>query len=262
MVAFMSEAGGHDRMASSGEKKTRGEKAFARLPRFAAGLYDRMLPRSNRDQLDELARDLASRTSEGPLLDVGTGPGRLLGAIHRVAPRIRLYGLDIAEAMVQRARSVLEGIEVDLRAGTIERTDYPSDFFEIVTCTTSLYLWDEPIACLAEIHRILRPGGRACLYEVYQDADYDAVRLGLRENLRGESLLRRLLLPWLLRDQLRITYRLEDYRRLLDRSVFAGAYRIDRITLGNLPMWVRIELEKRTSTAGDTELRVDPPCER
>lgn len=232
-------------MVSSGENKTRGEKAFAKLPRFAARLYDRMLPRSTQVQLVELAQDLASRTSEGPLLDVGTGPGRLLGEIHRIAPRIRLYGLDIAQAMVERARSVLKDVDVDLRAGTIERTDYPDDFFDVVTCTTSLYLWDDPVGCLAEVHRILRPGSKAYLYEVYQDVDEAAVRAGLRENLRKENLLRRILLPWLLRDQLRITYRLEEYERLLDGSVFAGAYRIERITLGNLPMWVRIELEKR-----------------
>lgn len=244
------------------QKKTRGEKAFAKLPRFAARLYDRMLPRSNRIQIEELARDLASRTSAGPLLDVGTGPGRLLGAVHRIAPQIRLYGLDIAETMVERARSVLEGVDVDLRVGTIERTDYPSGFFDVVTCTTSLYLWDEPVACLAEIHRILRPGGRAYLYEVYQDVDHDAVREKLRENLRGENLLRRLLLPWLLRDQLRITYSLEDYRRLLDRSVFAGGYRVERITLGNLPMWVRLELEKRTSEAEAPAPGADSSCER
>jgi 2-polyprenyl-3-methyl-5-hydroxy-6-metoxy-1,4-benzoquinol methylase len=44
----------------------------------------------------EIAQDLTSRLSAGHLLDVGTGPGRLLQAIHSLNPAIDLYDLDIS----------------------------------------------------------------------------------------------------------------------------------------------------------------------
>jgi 2-polyprenyl-3-methyl-5-hydroxy-6-metoxy-1,4-benzoquinol methylase len=51
----------------------------------------------------EIAQDLTSRLSAGRLLDVGTGPGRLLQAIHNLNYTIELYDLDISASMIKQA---------------------------------------------------------------------------------------------------------------------------------------------------------------
>jgi hypothetical protein len=57
----------------------RGENSFIKLPRFAARLYDKMMQlEPMKVQRIQIAEDLLTYITEGRLLDVGTGHGRLL----------------------------------------------------------------------------------------------------------------------------------------------------------------------------------------
>src|SRR4029453_2496989 len=88
--------------------KTRGEAWSAKQPRFAAFLYDKMMGSgAGRDYYQCIARDTLAHLQSGKLLDVGTGPGRLLEEIAKESQGLELHGLDISEAMVERARQRL-----------------------------------------------------------------------------------------------------------------------------------------------------------
>lgn len=215
------------------------------MPDFGALLYDWLAgrPRTMTIQLREIASDLASRIERGRLLDVGTGHGRLLREIHGVNAAIELYGLDISPAMLRRARRNLRGLPVDLRQGNIRCSGYASDFFDLVTCTGSLYLWDEPADGLREIHRILVPGGSAHLFEPNAEAREEDLRR-IDPVLRRETLFRRLIGPWFLRYAVRMGVRMGDVTELLDASPFAGRYGIERTTLAGLRIWLRLTLVK------------------
>ena len=228
--------------------KSRGEDNFINLPTFAARLYSSLShTKAIERQHKEIARDLVSRIEVGRTLDVGTGPGRLLFESHRLNSRLELYGLDISEAMVELAKENLTGIEVNICRGTIRQTDYADDFFDIVTCTGSFYLWNHPAECLAEIYRILKRGRSAYLFETYNDYDKVEVQETLKANLSRESLLRRLITPVFLRRQLRMTYQISEIAAIIERTAFAGSYSLEKITLGGLPAWLRIELTKIAS---------------
>jgi len=225
---------------------SRGEDSFARLPRSAAKLYDSLMRgTATRQQVQEIGRDLVSRLDRGRLLDVGTGPGYLLLEIHKLNPAIELHGLDVSAAMADQARRNLQGVKADLRLGSISATEYPSDYFDLVTCTGSLYLWDRPVEALEEIHRILKTGGAGFLYETHRDADREQLRLRMRQNLKGENLPRRVLAPRFFAKQLGMTYNRREIVELLSRSSFASSYRIDERTIANLPVWLRIKVLKR-----------------
>jgi len=72
---------------------SRGERNFIHLPTLAAQLYTRLTSiRPVQQQHNEIAGLLCSRIDHGKLLDIGTGPGFLLQAIHRLNPAIQLYG--------------------------------------------------------------------------------------------------------------------------------------------------------------------------
>jgi len=111
------------------------------------------------------------------------GPGRLLLEIHRLSPNLELYGLDVSASMVERARKNLHGIRVDLRQGTIRHTAYESNFFAIVACVGSFYLWDHPEESADEIFRILKEGQSAYLFEVYRDLNQDEFHRALQHSL-------------------------------------------------------------------------------
>jgi len=226
--------------------RNRGEHSFINLPRFGASLYDRMTQsRAIKAQFREIAQDLVSRVSHGRLLDIGTGPGRLLIEIHKMNSDIELFGLDVSASMIGAARKNLTGIKTDLRQGNIRSTSYESDFFDIITCTGSFYLWEYPVESLEEIFRILKEGQSAYLYETYKDFDRIELKKALRANLKNEQLLLRLITPFFLKKQLKMTYKSGEVAEIIEQTRFAGNYKLDMIILAGLPVWMRIELRKK-----------------
>jgi len=225
--------------------KNRGQDYFINLPGFGARLYDSLM-RGSPMQLyyKEVAQDLAGRISGGRLLDVGTGPGRLLLAMHTLNPNIELSGLDISASMLEQARKNLHGAAVDLRQGNIRQTDYQSEYFDLVVCTGSFYLWNQPEEGLQEMHRILKGGQSAYLYECRREYDRQALRLGLRENLRHLNMISKIIGPLAVKQALSLAYGRDEIADIVGRTSFAGSFTIHDMTFSGLPMWVRVELRK------------------
>ncbi|MFX1496965.1 MAG: class I SAM-dependent methyltransferase [Promethearchaeota archaeon] len=223
----------------------RGEKSFITLPKFAAKLYDKMMQleplQIQRSQIAEL---LLQQINEGSLLDVGTGHGRLLIEINKLNPKIELYGLDISEKMINLAKTNLKDIKADLQQGNITNTNYKSNYFDIITCTGSFYLWNSPIEGLNEIHRILKPNKIALLFESHKDYDKSNLKKEIKKNLSKEGFFNRRLVPYFLNKQLKMTYDINELKNILNKSLFENNFSIKKITLANLPIWLKIELTK------------------
>jgi len=228
---------------------SRGESQFVKFPRFAAGLYSGLTrTRSLEQQYQEIAACLTDQIKSGRLLDVGTGPGRLLLEIHKLNPGLQLYGLDISQAMIELATKNLAGLNVELKMANVCATGYDSDTFDAMVCTGSFYLWDQPVKGLEEIYRILKPGHSAHLFETRRDYDRDAYRSALRANLKQERLTMRLFGPFFLAQALRMAYRTNEVAEIVGRTSFAGRVRIENLALVGLPIWMHIQLTKEMST--------------
>ena len=143
--------------------------------RMAAKLQELVSRRREEAGLYQEIAEQLSLADAGRLLDVGTGSGLQLRVIHRMKPNLELYGLDISNAALQVAQRYLQGIQVDLREGSIEQTSYENDFFDTVTCNASMSYWKNPVSCFDEIYRILKPRGSAILFEPQKDIDLDEV---------------------------------------------------------------------------------------
>jgi len=223
----------------------RGQDEFARFPDFAAKLYGSLTrTKGIQRQHLEIAQELASRIEQGRVLDVGCGPGDLLCELHKLNPALELFGLDISHAMVELARRRLAGTSADIRQGEIRHPGFGGDFFDIVTCTGSFYLWNDPADCLNEVFRILRPGRSAYLYESYRDCDRTAVNAALKANLAAEGFMRRMLAPRFFAKQLRMTYSTEEFAVILRRTKFSVSFSIERLVLAGVPAWLRVTLAK------------------
>ncbi len=225
--------------------KDRGEKNFIKLPKFAARLYDKMMNyRPMEIQRIQIAEILLNTLTKGKLLDIGTGHGRLLIEINKINPKIELYGIDVSNRMIDIAKSNLKNINADLRQGNINKTNYDSDFFDIITCTGSLYLWNTPIEGLNEIHRILKPNRTALIFETHKEFDEQKLKEEIEKNLSNEGFFARKLVPRFLKKQLKMTYETNELLDLLNKSLFKKHFSINKITLANLPIWFKIELKK------------------
>ena len=111
--------------------------------------------------------DLLAPAPGEHLLDVGVGPGLLaLDLARLVGESGRLVGLDLAPAMVTAATARLGGLsQAEVRLGDAANLDLPDGAFDgAVSTQVYEYVADMPRA-LAELHRVLRPGGRALILD-------------------------------------------------------------------------------------------------
>jgi len=225
---------------------TRGEKQYIRMPAFAASLYDNLTRVKGVNQtFEEIAVFISNRLDQGKILDIGTGPGRLLLEISKKNPDLELFGLDISAGMLAVAGQNLQGVQhVDLQVGNISHSGYSDNFFDSVLSTGSFYNWDDPVAGLNEIFRILKPGRTACIFESYKGFDQQLLKARLRSNLKGYNPVRRWLSKYFLYKQLRMTYTEEEFEALLKQSAFRAHFKMVPLEMGNLPIYVRLDLVK------------------
>jgi ubiquinone/menaquinone biosynthesis C-methylase UbiE len=100
----------------------------------------------------------------GEVLEVAIGTGRNLPYY---PPGIRLTGVDFSPAMLQLARRQADrlGLKVDLRLGDAQALQLPDASFDTVVCTCSLCAIPDQRQAVAEMRRVLRPGGRLLLLD-------------------------------------------------------------------------------------------------
>ena len=91
------------------------------------------------------------------VLDVGTGTGCLVRALHERWPRRRHTGVDISKEMLHAAREAAP--KCTFVHGTAEALPFPDASFDAAVSLSSLHFWSDPAAGLREIARVLRPGG-------------------------------------------------------------------------------------------------------
>jgi SAM-dependent methyltransferase len=90
------------------------------------------------------------------VLDVGTGPGTLIGpALGRGATVI---ALDLTEEMIDQVRQRFPDVEA--RIGKASNLPFDVESFDAVTLGFCVHHMAEPARALVEAHRVLRPGGR------------------------------------------------------------------------------------------------------
>jgi demethylmenaquinone methyltransferase / 2-methoxy-6-polyprenyl-1,4-benzoquinol methylase len=130
---------------------------------MTAGLHHRWRAR---------AADLARVGPGSRVLDVATGTGDLaIELAGRVAPGGEVIGSDFAEGMLDRARAKAARAEDLALRPRFEWADamelpYPDDSFDAATVGFGARNFDELARGLAEMTRVVRPGGRVVVLEI------------------------------------------------------------------------------------------------
>ncbi len=97
----------------------------------------------------------------GTALDVGSGPGNVTASLARAAgPHGLALGVDISEPMLARAVRSEAGSNVGFIRADAQRLPLRDNTVDAVVSLAVLQLIPNPAAALAEMARVLRPGGR------------------------------------------------------------------------------------------------------
>jgi SAM-dependent methyltransferase len=90
------------------------------------------------------------------VLDVGCGPGALTAVLAQRAAAVA--AVDPSESFLAAIRARLP--EVDVRRGTAEHLPFADDSFDAALAQLVVHFMTDPVAGLAEMARVTRPGGR------------------------------------------------------------------------------------------------------
>ncbi|MFL6140624.1 MAG: class I SAM-dependent methyltransferase [Labedaea sp.] len=128
-----------------------------------ASRYDRDIGFYERVQFGG-GREWVCSQATGEVLEVAVGTGRNLPFY---PDGVRLTGLDFSPAMLDLARTRAAGLgrEIDLREGDAQALPFDDASFDTVVCTLGLCGFPDERVAIAEMHRVLRPGGRLLLLD-------------------------------------------------------------------------------------------------
>jgi ubiquinone/menaquinone biosynthesis C-methylase UbiE len=94
------------------------------------------------------------------VLDVGCGKGRFARVFHQQEPQAEIWGLDISEEMLRFVPP-----EIHTRAGSMTELPFEDAFFDAAYATESLEHAVEIDKAVAEICRVVKPGGRIAVID-------------------------------------------------------------------------------------------------
>ncbi len=114
------------------------------------------------------------------VLDLGSGAGiDLILAAKRVGPKGRVIGVDMTDAMIEHARENIRkaGLSnVEVRKGVIENLPVEAGTVDWVISNCVINLSPEKDRVFAEIHRVLKPGGRMLVSDIVVESMPDWLR--------------------------------------------------------------------------------------
>jgi ubiquinone/menaquinone biosynthesis C-methylase UbiE len=186
------------------------------------------------------ARQLTDGLGEGArVLEVAPGPGYLAIEVARVG-KFHVTGLDISRTFVQIASDNARqaGVTVDFQQGDVARMPFASGTFDLVVCQAAFKNFTLPHSALAEMHRVLRPGGTA----VIQDMSHDATHEDIAREVAGMGLGR--LSSFTTRATLEMLKRRAYSPGRFASLAATSPFRTAAITTQGIGLEVRLEKEK------------------
>lgn len=157
-----------------------GDTFFQRKQQFFdrwAPIYDIILTTPFYQAVHKRMLTYAELSTTAHVLDLGCGTGKLFKRLGKLYPQLTGVGLDLSPAMIAEAtENNVHGDRFNFRLGNAEAQPFEDNTFDAGFNTISFLHYPHPEKVLAEVQRVLKPGGKFYL------ADY-----GKGELLQGGS---------------------------------------------------------------------------
>jgi ubiquinone/menaquinone biosynthesis C-methylase UbiE len=158
------------------------------------------------------------------ILEVAPGPGYLAIEIARRGA-FRVTGLDISHTFVEIATRNARAADVDIefRQGNASAMPFSENSFDLILCRAAFKNFSQPLAAMNEMHRVLKPGGRALIVDLRKDASIDEIDAYIERSDLGwaNSIIYHLTFRYLLLPR---AYSRQEFLDLASGSTFAGAH--------------------------------------
>jgi ubiquinone/menaquinone biosynthesis C-methylase UbiE len=133
--------------------------------------------RKDLSEFERLAREFAAMLPrEARVLEIAPGPGYLAVALAKLGP-FKVTGLDISQSFVRMASQYAkrEGATARFIHGSASDIPLEDGLFDLIVCRAAFKNFSEPLKAINEMHRVLKPGGRAVIIDLCKDASWQEI---------------------------------------------------------------------------------------
>jgi ubiquinone/menaquinone biosynthesis C-methylase UbiE len=124
-----------------------------------------------------MAATLAPKIPAGAdVLEIAPGPGFFCIELARLG-NYRITGLDISKSFVEIARqnAAQAGLKIEFRLGNASAMPFENERFDFSFCQAAFKNFSEPVKAIAEMYRVLKPGGKAVIVDMRHDTTSEEI---------------------------------------------------------------------------------------
>jgi ubiquinone/menaquinone biosynthesis C-methylase UbiE len=144
------------------------KKFLAAQLRQPSGLFGKILMgdflNQHNEKMNNFAVEMLDLQPTDRVLDIGFGGGVTIKKMLTTIDAGKIYGVDFSQEMVEKAkhkfRSAIEADKVSIEFADVRTLPFESNTFDKICTVNTIYFWDEPLASLQEIKRVIKNGGK------------------------------------------------------------------------------------------------------
>lgn len=164
---------------------------------------------------------IALAPKQATVLDIGTGPARIPILLCQRRPQWTLTGIDLSQTMLKLGASHVAkaelGDRIRLDYADAKQLPYPDDSFDLVISNSIIHHLPDPLPCLREVQRVLKPQGGLLLRDLLRPVNAEALaelvaQLGADYDSHQSQLFR---------DSLCAAFTLSEIAEMLEKSGFS-----------------------------------------
>lgn len=184
------------------------------------------------------ARNIATGLPPGAsVLEVAPGPGYFSIELAKLG-NFHIVGLDISHTFVKIAaeKAREQSLAIDFRQGNASAMPFKPETFYFVFCRAAFKNFAQPVEAINEMHRVLRPGGRAVIVDLRKDVSVSEIDAFVKSSGRNffDSIITKLAFRTFL---IKRAYTSQDFQRMAAQSRFGEC----RIVPGSIGFEIHFE---------------------
>jgi ubiquinone/menaquinone biosynthesis C-methylase UbiE len=147
------------------DKNLREKEFHNALQKKSKGRFENIFYKALYNSSEDFFEFLKKNSLNSEILDYGCGVGQSLKNVIKFNPK-KITGIDISEVSIKKAKESIQSLksQAELIVDNCEKTKFENESFDIVYGSGILHHLDMT-ACINEIHRILKPGGKFLFIE-------------------------------------------------------------------------------------------------
>ena len=210
------------------------------IPTPGAIFYNATVIKVLRKPEAKIANDIAEKMRNGTILDLGSGTGYLSIEIARMAPNMKVYGIDLSRQMIKIAKRHAKGVNnARFVFGNAARLPIKDNSIDLVVSTGASHHWKVPHVVFDECYRVLKAGQQAWIYdgcpEVFKNRT-DRRKINEKYGFLVSRLGRR--------TSMLHGFTMEEYQSIIKEMLEQTAFK-DSYQMALTDIWMKITLKKR-----------------